>query len=189
MASIWRAGSCGSRITRIKSPFTWRWKAFDSWEVQSVWEQEGASTGPQIFPRHYLAPRKFCEDDSENFVGPRKNNRTALVGTKNSRWGRWGSVSIKKATALPTVGRRTGNRSNPTRGFDKKTVSLVTRFRRGFMASKHRADSRSSCRVACFFFGTFFFQAKKKVVRSPWKRKKSYEKSRLRTEKKYSFYP
>ena len=43
--------------------------------------QVGASTGLQIFPRHYLAPRKLCEDDGENFVGPRKNNRTALGGT------------------------------------------------------------------------------------------------------------
>ena len=51
--------------------------------MQSVWKQEGASTGLRTFPRHYLAPRKLCEDDSENFVGQRKNNRTAPGGTKN----------------------------------------------------------------------------------------------------------
>ena len=46
------------------------------------------------------------------------------------------------------------------------------------MASKRRAASGSSEGLANFFFGTFFFLAKKKVVRSPFT-KGLLQKSRL----------
>ena len=61
---------------------------------------------------------------------------------------------------------RTKNRvtSENLRVFGERIVLRSSRLsRRGHRASKHSADSRSSCRVANFFFGTFFFLAKKKV--------------------------
>ena len=58
-------------------------------------------------------------------------------------------------------------RSNPTRGFDEKTVSLVTRFRRvwrALVAIIPTLDSRSSSRLVYFFLQLFLLNKKKLIV-------------------------
>ena len=74
----------------------------------------------------------FCKDDSENSVEQqKKDNFTAPGGTKISGWGDCGFVSapIQKAPLLAQVGRRTGNRPKPARGFGKQ---IVLRLSAGF---------------------------------------------------------
>ena len=67
------------------------------------------------------------------------------------------------------------------------TGHLYFRKQKNLERHNWRAASRSSSRLANFFFGTFFFLAKKKVERSPLPKGKFYKKPRQRTEKKYSF--
>ena len=55
------------------------------------------------------------------------------------------------------------------------------------MASNHRADSGSSEGLANFFFGTFFFLAKKKVVRSPLAKENLSQKALSANKKQSSF--
>ena len=97
-------------------------------------------------------------------------------------------MSIKKVTALADS--RTKNRKTfePHQRVRRANSSAPERrlLRRVFMASKHRADSRSSCRVANFFFGTFFFLAKKKVERPLLAKGKNFIKSSVCLPKKFS---
>ena len=48
-----------------------------------------------------------------------------------------------------------------------KTSTLAWAFAKSFADFSHRSRKRSTCKVANFFFGTFFFLGKKKVHRSP----------------------
>ena len=150
-----------------------------------MWEQEGASTGLRIFPRHYLAPRKFCEDNSENFVGPRKNNRTALGGTKNNSLGALKLCEHKKVTALADS--RTKNRANartPPEGSTRKLCHSWRVFEEfdGLRSTKQTAG-RAAGSPASF---VTFLSGKEKFDRSPLAKGKNFIKSSVCLPKKFS---
>ena len=90
----------------------------------------------------------------------------------------WGLNKTVGISSVPSAHRARSAKLRFDEGYQKnrerrntlapsKTSTLAWAFAKSFAGFSHRNRKRSTCKVANFFFGTFFFLGKKKVHRSP----------------------
>ena len=134
----------------------------------------------------------FCEDNSENSVEQRRRDDfTAPGGTKIGCWGSCNPVDapIQKAPLLAQVGRRTGNRPKPARGFGKQ---IVLRLSAGFCeeVSWLRTTEQTAGQakgLPASFLELFSFRKRKKWY-VPFLKRKSRKVTSVHKEKTFFLF-
>ena len=124
-------------------------------------------TRQQIFPPSYLAPNGLNQRSAN--LSPYSEGIKSDLGGVIVLF-----VHPKKSCHTIKILQRTDERRNSFR--QANSVTLVTLSRRASGLCGIKPDSPSTCRVANFFFETFFFLGKKKVERFSFAKGKFFKR-------------